>query len=75
MRVRLTSQIDSIILDCWYEIPQNSKNAYIEDLIKQLHSDIELGFPQINLALELDGFALPRRARIEGVLREGDILM
>lgn len=74
MRVRLKSLLDGIVLGCWYEIPQKSQNAYIEDLIKQLHSDLELDFPASELALDLDDFSLPRRSRIEGVLREGDIL-
>lgn len=74
MRVRLQSSLEDVVLGCWYEIPQKSKNAYIEDLIKQLHSDLELTFSQSELALELEEFDLPRRSRIEGVIREGDIL-
>ena len=74
MRVRLQSVLDGVRLGCWYEIPHTSRNAYIEDLIRQLHSDLHLPFPFSVLGLELEDFDLPRRSRIEGVLRDGDIL-
>jgi sulfur carrier protein ThiS len=74
MRVRLNSELEGIRLGCWYEIPQKSKTAYIKDLIDQLHSDLELEIAPAELALELEEFTLPRQSRIEGVLRDGDIL-
>lgn len=73
MRVRLRSELDSVVLGCWYEIPK-SKDSYIEDLVQQLHSDLDLDFPSAELGLELEEFDLPRRSRIEGVLRDNDIL-
>lgn len=75
MRVRLRSQLLGVELGCWYEIPGNSSKAFIEDLVKQLSSDLDLAFPSSELILELDEYDLPRRSRIEGVLRDGDILV
>lgn len=74
MRVRLRSEVADVALGCWYEIPCNSKDAFIESLVTQLHSDLDLDFPVAELGLELEGFDLPRRSRIEGVLRDGDVL-
>lgn len=75
MRVRLRSDLPEIVLGCWYEIPCNSRNAFIDDLVRQLHSDLALEFPSSELGLELEQFDLPRRSRIEGVLRDGDIIL
>lgn len=75
MRVRLKSQLPGVDLGCWYEIPGQASKAFIEDLVKQLSSDLDLAFASSELILELDEYDLLRRSRIEGVLRDGDILV
>lgn len=74
MRIVLRSEIDEITLDCWYEIPCKASDAFIEDLIRQLHWDLGLQFPIEELGLQLKGFDLLRRSKIRGVLRDDDII-
>lgn len=75
MRVRLKSQLPGVDLSCWYEIPGSSGKSFVEDLVRQLSSDLDLNFPSSELLLELDEYDLPHRSRIDGVLRDGDILV